>query len=173
MNISNEIINTTEDKIKAFYRQMIELERFNHKLNMLIRHKEEIQKDIDSSNITLNSCLKGINFSNDKVQTSAIISPQEAELDSAFARLENQLKKAEEAIIDTKLSIRELEKKNSDTEFLINKLNDQAKRFVLLRYKENKSMKAIGDKLYISEAGAWRMRETILGDLSKWICAYF
>lgn len=173
MNISHEIINTTEDKIKSYYRQQAEMERFNHRLDLLYRHKEDIQKDIDESNISLDYSLRGINYDKDRVQTSVLSSVQEDAIEKAFLRLEKQLENMDIEILDVKLSIRELERKISDTEFIINKLNDDARDFIRLRYKEHKSLRQISIRLNASEATIWRLREAVLYDISKWICAYF
>jgi len=156
-----------EDRIKAYYRDKRELDRLNHNLNLLYCHREEVQKDIDTSNIALVVDIQRIDYDKEKVQTSNTASPQERAVDNAFAKLEQKLQVLDIEILDTKQLIREVEQKNIDMEFLISQLNDEARRFVEMRYKEKRSGRAIELELNLSEASVWRLRKAILESLEQ------
>jgi DNA-directed RNA polymerase specialized sigma subunit len=140
---------------------------------MLYRHKEKIKHDIASSNFSIESGIKGIDYSKEIVKSSKISSPQEAGIESAFRRMEKQLKAAENEILVVECAVRDMEIKVNDIEFLINRLEKDAKMFVQLRYEQNSSFQYIGNELHISETSAWRFGYNILKDLSKWICVCF
>jgi len=159
-----------EDRIKAYYRDKRSLAYNEHRLNMLNRHRDEAQRDIDTDNIRLlRADLQGISYDKDKVQTSGSASPQEKALDNAFARLEQKIKALDIEILDTKQLIREFEQKTSDMEFIIGQLSNEARRLIEMRYKENRSGRAIEIELNLSESSVWRFHQDILEDMTKWI----
>ena len=159
-----------EERIEAYYRDKRSLEYNQHMLNMLHRHRQEAQRDIDNNNFhELEAELKGIAYDKDKVQTSAARSPQEQALENAFAKLERRVGEIDIEIIETGQLIRDIEARTADMEFLINQLNDEARRFVEMRYRDNRSMKAIGHTISLSEMGLWRLREELFRDISMWI----
>ena len=171
--IKNSILNSTEEKIRDYYRNLGEIERLEHRAKLFEKQKTDIEEDIKNSNINLQCNLQGIDYENVRVQTSNISSQQELAIDRAFEGLEKQLGEINFEIIETRILKRKLEKKNNDIAFILDKLNDSAKCFVSMRYKDKKSYRAIGNRLHSSEASMCRFRTDILVDVSKWICAYF
>jgi len=145
------------------------MERLTHNLAMLCRHRDEVLRDINTNNIMLTAVMPGTSFGGDRVQTSNLASPQERAVENAFARLERKLKSLEDDILDTKIAIQELEKEMSDIGFLIGKLNDEARKFVEMRYEKRKSGKVISIELHLSKNSVWKLRDDILDDLSKWL----
>lgn len=171
--ISNSILNSTEEKIKEYYRHLDEVERLEDRAKLLEKQKADIEEDIKNSNITLQCALQGIDYDGVRVQTSNTTSQQDKALERAFERLEEQLEEINCEILESRIFKRKLEQKNNDVAFIINKLNESAKRFVLMRYKEKKSYRSISGILHISNASISRLRIEVLEAISKWMCAYF
>ncbi len=171
--VTNSIINSTEDKIKIYYRNLEEIERLEYKLTLLQKQKTDIEFDINNSNIDLDYEIKAVNYDRVNVQTSNTTSPQEKSIDIAFKQLEKQLELVNKEILETKILIRDLQKKSSDIGFIINKLNNEAKDFIKMHYKLRKNYREISFLLHISTASVVRLRKNILYDVSKWICFYF
>lgn len=159
----------TEEKLRDFYRKKLEMERLLHNLQMLCRHKAEILQDINDSNITLEVAMPGVDYSKERVQSSNLASPQERAVDKAFAELEKKLNSLEAEILDKKNSVRELEREISDMEFLVGQLNDEARRFVDMRYRDRKTIKVVGRALHLSDRALWRLRNDVLEDITKWL----
>ena len=158
-----------EEMIKNYILDKRELERLNHSLTMLLRHREEVLSDIDTSNITLKIVTPSMSFASDRVQTSNNASPQERAIDQAFAKLEQKLANLDNEILDIRFSIRDLECKMGDMDFFLSKLHDEARRFIELRYEKRKSGKVIGAEMHLSKNSVWKLRDDILSDLSKWL----
>ena len=171
--IANTILNSTEEKIKEYYRHLEVVERLEHRTKLLDKQKADIEADIKNSNITLQCALQGIDYEGVRVQTSNTTSQQDKALERAFERLEKQLEDINCEILESRILKRKLEQKNNDITFIINKLNDSAKCFVIMRYKERKSYRTISDILHSSTASVSRLRIEILEAVSKWMCAYF
>ena len=171
--IANSILNSTEEKIKEYYRNLDEIERLEHRSMLLDKQKTDIEEDIHNSNISLQYDLKGIDYEGVRIQTSNTGSQQDKAIDKAFETLEKQLEEINYEILETKILKRRLERKNNDIAFILNKLNDSAKRFVIMRYREGKSYRTISDTLHSSETSIRRFKKDILIDVSKWICAFF
>ena len=158
-----------EQKLKDFFSGAHEIERLNHNLDLLYRHKSETQKDIYESNTTLDPNMKVINYNNNKIRTFSTNHPQEKSINHAFDKLEKKLQKLDEEIIDVKYEIREIEKKINDISFLINKMSKESYELIKLKYKDKKSAVYICSKLHLSESGFYRLKELILTDLSNFL----
>ena len=102
--LSTKTKNLTEEKLKNYYRDKRELERQRSKLNMLCRHKEEVQKDISKANIYMNSDIQSVNYNKANVQTFTRYSIQERVLENGFARLEQRLELLDNEILNIKFS---------------------------------------------------------------------
>ena len=170
-NTSNNITNITtiEEKLKTHYHRKKEYERLEHSLNRALRHKEEIQRDIDTSNIFFGVSVSGVSYGRDRVQAHDTTSPQEREIDKAFAKLEQALERVNHEILETKGKMRGLEAGIADVEFVINGLGQEAQVFVNLRYGHYKSNAFIARRLHLSENGVRRLREKVLSELIKWL----
>ena len=158
-----------EEKLRSHYRREKEYKRFENNLSRLLRHKAEIQSDIDASNITLNVFVPSIDYSRDRVQVSGTTSPQEREIDKAFIKLERALEKVNNEILETKDEMRCIESDISDVGFIISGLGQEAKDFLDLRYKHLKSNTFIANKMHLSESSIRRLRERTMGELAKWL----
>lgn len=167
--MGNRNIVAIEDKIKNYYWRKKEYERLNTSLDRLMRHKSEIQRDIDSSNISFGIPMPSTDYTKDRVQNSNTTSPQEREIDKAFAKLERALAKVDNEILETKSAMRTLESGYADMEFIIADLGEDAKNFLDWRYKYLKSNSFIAQKLHLSESGVRRLRERIMEELAKWL----
>jgi len=170
---ADAILNATEEKIREYYRNIEEIERLEHRGRLLDRQKTDIKEDIRNSNISLQCGLQGIDYEGVRVQTSNTSSQQDKAIEKAFKKLEIQLEKNNYEIIEMQILKRDLEKKSNDIGFIIGKLNERSKDFVVMRYKEKKSYRRICNILHSSEASLSRLRNDILVAVSKWICAYF
>ena len=167
--MENQSMAVIEEKLRKYYRHKYELERLENSLNRLIRHKLEIQRDIDTSNISFGTSVPSIDYSKDKIKVINTTSPQEREIDKAFARLERALKKIDDEILETNDKIRGVEADITDMEFIINDLEQEAKMFLELRYRYLKSNYIIAKKLNMSEASIRRLREKIMDEMVKWL----
>lgn len=166
--MGNQNIVAIENKIKSYYWRKKEYERLTNNLNRLVRHRSEIQRDIDSSNISFGISIPSTDYTKDRVQNLNTTSPQEREIDKAFAKLEQALIKTEDEILETKNEMRSLEASFANIEFIINSLNQEAQNFLIWRYKYLKSNYFISQRLHLSETGVRRLREKTLDEFAKW-----
>ena len=168
-NTSNNIttITTIEDKLKQHYHRKKEYERLEHSLNRALRHREEIQRDIDTSNISFGVSVSGVSYGRDRVQAHDTASPQEREIDKAFAKLEQALERVNHEILETKSRMRELEAVIADVEFVVNDLEQEAQVFVDLRYRHFKSNPFIARRLHLSESAIRRLKKRTMNELAK------
>ena len=170
---ADAILNATEEKIREYYRNIEEIERLEHRGRLLDRQKTDIKEDIKNSNISLQCTLQGIDYEGVRVQTSNTSSQQDKAIEKAFEKLENQLEKINCEVIEIKILKRDLEKKSNDINFIIGKLNERAKEFVIMRYKNKRSYRFISGVLHLSNTSISRFRIEILEAISKWLCVYF
>ena len=160
-------ITSIEEKLKQHYHRKKEYERLEHSLNRALRHKEEIQRDIDTSNISFGVSVSGVSYGHDRVQAHNTTSPQEREIDKAFAKLEQALERVNHEILETKGKMRGLEAGIADVEFVINGLGQEAQVFVDLRYRHFKSNAYIAGRLHLSESTIRRLRRKTMSELAK------
>ena len=157
-----------ENRIRDYYRDVRSIELNQQRLEMLYRHRDDTQRDIDTSNIRpLDADLRGISYDGDKVQTSSNTSPQERALDNAFMQLENKLNSLNAQILDTKQLIRDLEYKACDITFWIEQQSDEARHLIELRYKHKCSGLNIALKLNVSESSVYRLRKLVLNAFAE------
>jgi len=168
--INQAAIESMEREIKNYYRRMIEIDRLKNKLGILETRKVTVENDIKNSNINLDPDLHGGSPDGNGIRASGpAASQQEKALDSAFIKLEKELRHINNEILGVKSDIRALEYENFDIEFALNKLDDVSRQFVNLKYNKLLGNAKISDSLPLSESTVYRLRIKVLTDITGYI----
>lgn len=163
----------TERRVYLYYRDKKAIEKLRNKVNKLEKQIGDIlreMRELKSFKAEVYSNM-GIDYSKELIQTSSILeSTVEKEI---YKYIENLRKKCilnKKRILKANDRIRELEYINQEMEFCINELQEEEKRFLELKYSENKSIEFIASNLYTgARSTTYRKREEIIKKISKLI----
>ncbi|MCX7904967.1 MAG: hypothetical protein N2486_10725, partial [Caloramator sp.] len=109
-------------------------EKLNYRIEVLENKIQRLEQDLKKSNISLNSDIKGIDYSKDKIQSGIVVSVIESELERAIENLEKELKQTRVKLIKTKIRLNQVEESIANIEFAITQLSEEAKKIIELRY---------------------------------------
>jgi hypothetical protein len=163
-------LRVIEEKVREFYKDIEYGGRLKSKLHLLIKQKDEVENDIENSNISLTVDIQAVKYDFIKLGTISKQSQQDKLIEQAFKNLEAQLYKINYEIIRIKILIRDLENKTNDIKFIIENLNEEYIKFLEMRYKNKKAFNDIGYTLNMSETSARRLRIEILSEISLCSC---
>lgn len=171
--MDKELFKKTEGILYRYYESNQIIARMKSKVKFIDQKLEEIKNEIKNLNNFEADVYSnmGIDYSRDAVQTSASSSN---EVERAMIKYIDNLENLYKAHLDEKLKLNDevtkIELLNHDIEFNINTLNDEAKRFIELKYKEKLSMKYISTELFGGvESTAFRKRQEFVSNIAHWI----
>ena len=132
-------------------------------------------KDIDNSiqnvhkYINVDPYQNGVGIS-EKVQTSMNgTSYIESEMEKEVTKLEKEQSNKIKSMHKLEVRIREMESYIRSMEINIEMLNQEDKCFLELKYRDEKEVAAIADKLNMARATAYRKREELVESISKFM----
>lgn len=169
--IKDEIFRKTEGMLYRYYEKLKLKEKLNYRIEVLENKMQRLEHDIKNCNINLNSDIKGIDYSRDKIQSGIVNSSLESELERAVENLEKELKQTRIKLIKTKLRLNQIEESTSNIEFAIIQLSEEAKKIIELRYGTYPKLSniEIGMRLNMAEATIRRKRKEIVELIAKWM----
>ncbi|WML33190.1 hypothetical protein [Clostridium sp. OS1-26] len=167
--INEENFRKTEGRLYRHYRKLKEIDKLEHRINILENQKEEIRQDLRETNITIEPESRSIDYSQERVQNSSSgTSYAEAAAIREIEKLEEELKRTIRQIRKLRAKIREIKNQDSDIEHAIGLLDEIYKQFVLLKYKDDLSVEQISRELHMSSKSTvsdWR--EKVIIDIAK------
>lgn len=171
--ITDEQFRKTEGRLYRYYYQLRQIDKLKHKVCVLWKQKEQIEKDIKETNVNIEPDLNmGIDYSSERVQTSPTgASIAEKEVVKEIEKLSREWQRTKNKILKLNSTIREYEKQAADMEYVIGLLREDTKQFVELKYGSTRKLTniKIGEILHIAEPTVRRRREDIVNDIAKWI----
>ncbi|WP_125154310.1 hypothetical protein [Clostridium rectalis] len=160
--MNKEILKKTEKLVYRYYYYLKNIERLKSKVLILWKQKEEIEKDICHTNITLGEESRSIYYG-EKVQISYDnTSYAEKEAIRAIEKLERELVYKKQKILKLHTRIRELEEQVEDINYNINLLEEDDRKFLRYKYGENKSIDQISMIFNMSRATAYRKKDSLI-----------
>lgn len=159
--IDKETFRKIEGRLYRYYENLREIEKLEFRCSMLEEQKERLRKDLRETNIEIEEESRSITFG-ERVQSSFDgTSYAEREVIRQIERLEREWKDTRRLILKNHAKINEMKRQNTDLEFALRLLSDTCKRFVKLKYKDEKSLEQIGRELHMSKSTAHGWREDI------------
>lgn len=170
--IEEELFRKTEGRLYRYYWQLREMDKLKHKIVMLWKHKESIEKDIKTSNWSIPLQSGSMDYTKEKVTCSSVGTGGYAEKAAIkeIENLERELLQTKIKIIKINSEIREYQNQSTEIEYHLEQLSEEYKQFIELKYgNKTYSYTEIAEKLNFSEATARRKRKEVVADMAKWI----
>ncbi|MZQ75250.1 MAG: hypothetical protein GT589_03725 [Peptoclostridium sp.] len=168
--VTGDVFRKTESKLYTYFRNIKRKGVLEHKKGILEKKKENVLRDIKECNVIIDDCLKGIDYSKDKVTASSdCIGPAEKAIINGIGKLERELEKTMAEKLDIQSDIRQLEIAICEIEYILKKLDEKAREFVEYKYGDEAGFELIGEKLSMSRATTYRKREDIVKDIAKYM----
>lgn len=166
--IDKDAFRRIEGRLYKYYRQLKEIDKLEYMCEILEQQKERIRQDLRETNVTIEAETRSIDYSQDKIQSSSSgISYAETALIREITKLEEEWKHIRRKILKNHAKIRELKKQNADMDYIIGLLSTECKLVAEEKYKHEKSLEEIGEKLHMSKSAANRKREDIVNAIAK------
>ncbi|WP_085829038.1 hypothetical protein [Clostridium massiliodielmoense] len=168
--MNTENFKKTEGILYRHYKNIRKKSRLEYKKFNLEKKIEEIRKDIKEANVSIDSDIRAIDYSTDKVQTSTS-GGIELEIINALDKLEIELKKTIKAKLKIQFKIRELKDDIDDIDYILSRLSTDYKNLVELKYgnAEHISNISIGIRLNMTESTVRRKRQEVVECIGKWL----
>lgn len=169
--MDKELFKKTEGRLYRYFRYKKEIQNMKRRIEFL----ENQIKDID---ISIRNVHKYINVDpyqngagiSERIQTSSTgTSYVESEMEREVTKLEKEQCNMVKSTLKLKAKIREKEfyVKSMDTN--LEMLSEEDKRFIELKYGDEKEVPIIADKLSMARATAYRKREELVENISQFM----
>jgi uncharacterized coiled-coil protein SlyX len=169
--IDKEVFRKTESRLYRHFKQAKLIEKLKHKIVIMWKQMEQIERDIKETNVTVETGLNmGIDYSREKIQTSPSgTGYAEQQIILEIGKLERELLYKKKKILKLNARIRELEEQTQDMQYNLSTLSEEAKIFVEWKYGEEKSVEWIANEMYGgARATAYRKREELVENIAQW-----
>ncbi|WP_027624395.1 hypothetical protein [Clostridium lundense] len=167
--MDKEILKRTEKILCRYYYHIKTIEKFKNQVVILWKQKEDIEEDIQNTNITLEGGIKSISYG-EKVQNSFdSTSYAEKEAIRAIEKLEKELVYKKQKILKLHTRIREIEVIIGDIDYNINLLEEDDRKLLRYKYGDNKSVEEISIIFNMSRATAYRKKDNLVSHMARLI----
>ncbi|KAJ51082.1 putative DNA-binding protein YlxM (UPF0122 family) [Clostridium tetanomorphum] len=167
--MNKEILKRTEKILYKYYYHIKTIEKLKNQVVILWKQKEDIEKDIQNSNITLEGGIRSVSYG-EKVQTSFdSTSYAEKEAIRAIEKLEKELVYKNQRILKLHTRIRDIEVNIGDINYNINLLEEEDRKFLRYKYGDNKSIEQISIIFNMSRATAYRKKDNLINHMASLI----
>lgn len=164
--IDRSLFKSTERRLYRYYRNLMEMDKLEHKISVLEEQKEKIRQDIKETNICLEEESRSMTYE-ERVQSSSSGSYVEKETVRQIEKLERELKETIKYSLKLKVKVREIKKEIADIEYVVSLLGKGYKDLVIMKYRDKKSFESIGQALYISKSAACDKRNETVEAIAK------
>lgn len=154
-------------RIKKYYSSLKQIEFLEGELERLERKKEKYIKDMETDKIHIEVLNFAVNYSDCKVKGSSQTSPIEKGLDLAFERVEKSLSLVVKRINCIKLEIELIEISIDSIRKSISLLDDDCRRYIELRYRDNNFNYEIENAMHLSRMQVQGLKNRALRALVK------
>lgn len=127
--IDKEVFRKTESRLYRHFKQAKLIEKLKHKIVIMWKQMEQIERDIRETNVTVETGLNmGIDYSREKIQTSSSgTGYAEQQIILEIGKLERELLYKKKKILKLNARIRELEEQTQDMQYNLSTLSEEAK----------------------------------------------
>lgn len=163
------LFKKTEWRLYNYFENIAKNEADESEIDLLKKNIEKLEIKIKTTNISLNSDVKSIEFS-ERVQTSSDgISDFEKNMINLIDKLEREIEKKESRIVDLELLIMKRKEDNKKLDkFFDSRLKDYYRKLLEYKYRDNNSNIEICEKLNISESKLTKDKKKIIEKVSRW-----
>ncbi|XZH20809.1 transcriptional regulator [Clostridium perfringens] len=160
--MDKNIFRKTEEALYKYFKYKKKIYRLKGRESYLGNRLLEIEEDIKNANVTIDYYQNGTGIF-ERVQTSSKgISFAESQICKEIEKLEREHITITKKIFRIKADIRYLSDYVSNMDLNLSTLNEEDRRFIELKYGDEKSILAISQSLNIAQATAYRKREEII-----------
>ncbi|QEK11678.1 hypothetical protein FQB35_04490 [Crassaminicella thermophila] len=158
----------TEGILYRHFKKIKRIERLKYDIENTKQTIHKIQQDLRNVNVELSDCVKAIDYSQDRVQSSIVTSSAvERELERITNKLLNELKYKIQRKYKLKARLRKIEEDVKRIEKILSDLTEEEMQIVELRYSEHRTNRAIEKILYMegrpsSYVSIWRKKNKII-----------
>lgn len=158
----------TEEKLKNYYKKDKLLNSYVNKINLLNRQIKIIDEKIKNTDIIIPEESRSITYE-ERVQTSSDgCSYAEKMVIKIIDDLIKEKAYKIKEINDTETKIRKIEADNKIIDDNIKELEEELKKFIEFKYRDEKNNREIALKLHKSEAGISRIKRIALNIVQSW-----
>lgn len=166
--MDKELFRKTEGKLYRYYKSKSKIYRLKNEISFLESKLKRIESYIKNTNVTIDYYQNGAGIS-ERVQTSSSGSSYaETEICREIEKLEKNHVYTYKKILKLKAKIEELEEFIFHMEANIGQLNEEAKRFLELKYGDEKNLIYISMTLNMSKTTAYRKREELVENIASY-----
>lgn len=151
-------------KLRKYYKNKKLLDFKKFEIQLINTQIANLQANIKEFNLVIDTDIKGIDYSRQKISSSSINS-LDNKLIIAIEKAEKEISNKEKAIFIITQEIFSIEIEIEFMEKIINSFTDVAKDYIKYKYKEGMTNKEISFKLSMSEASLSRLSKDILFNL--------
>ena len=169
--MDKDLFRKTESRIYRYFRYKRDILNSKRRIEFLESKVKEIDDSIKNVHkyINVDPYQNGAGLS-ERVQTSTNgTSYVESEMIKEVSKLEKEQCDIMKSILKQQSKIREKEAYIKSMDANIEMLNEEDKRFVELKYGDEEEVPAIADKLNMARATAYRKREDLIENISRFM----
>lgn len=156
------LFNKTENVLKKYFKYKKKIYKLKGREGYLENRLIEIESDIKNANVTIDYYQNGMGIS-ERVQTSSKgTSFAEEQICREIGKLEREHITITKKLFRTRADIRYLNDYVRNMDLNLSTLNEEDRRFIELKYGDEKSILAISQSLNIAQATAYRKREEVI-----------
>ncbi|EOU1974790.1 transcriptional regulator [Clostridium perfringens] len=156
------LFNKTENALKKYFKYKKKIYKLKGRESYLENRLIEIESDIKNANVTIEYYQNGMGIS-ERVQTSSKgTSFAEEQICREIGKLEREHITITKKLFRTRADIRYLNDYVRNMDLNLTTLNEEDRRFIELKYGDEKSILSISQSLNIAQATAYRKREEII-----------
>ncbi|MDM0640045.1 transcriptional regulator [Clostridium perfringens] len=160
--MDKELFRKTERSLYKYFKYKKKIYHLKDRVGYLENRLIGIEEDIKNANVTIDYYQNGTGIS-ERVQTSSKgISFAESQICKEIGKLEREHITITKKIFRIKADIRYLSDYVSNMDLNLSTLNEEDRRFIELKYGDEKSILSISQSLNIAQATAYRKREEII-----------
>lgn len=160
--MNKELFRNTEGSLYKYFKYKKKIYHLKDRARYLENRLKGIEEDIRNANVTIDYYQNGTGIS-ERVQTSSKgVSFAESQICKEIGKLEREHITITKKIFRIKADIRYLSDYVSNMDLNLSTLNEEDRRFIELKYGDEKSILAISQSLNIAQATAYRKREEII-----------
>ncbi|WP_075809909.1 hypothetical protein [Clostridium perfringens] len=163
------LFKRTEWQLYNYFENVSKIEAYQSKRDLLKKNIEELERKIKNTDVSLNTDVKSVEFS-ERVQTSTNgVSAAEKNMINLIEKLEREIEKKEGKIVDLELSIMKMKEDNKSLDkFFDSRLKDYWRKLLEYKYGDGDSNIEICEKLNISETKLVKDKKKIIERVSRW-----
>ena len=168
--LDKETFRKAEGKLYRYFRDMEEVDKLEYRCMELEKTKESLRRDIRNTNVSIDAELGMAIGYEERVQTSITgTSRVEQGIVKEIEKMLREWKQIRKQILKNHYRIREIQRQNTDMNFLFRNMGTEYKLIAEMKYKEKLGLEKIGERLHIDKSTVKRKKDKIVKDVSKFI----